>query len=733
MNIKRTLNVVLLCIHKLYLLIRKYLPRQRCSVFNDSISGTDAGIQDIYVINLDREPIRWGNVKSELHKIRDHANRPLSKRAIRHSACDARAPSNSPIQIENVDPYYTLAEQLFVDPQPHALPDAFDLVKPIKMSNAEIAVANSHIDVWRKFVESDAAHALILEDDILIERGFGKLVEQAWKEIVAGKTEDTMFDVLYFSYKEVTHGAPKELISKFLFRPERGLWYMSGYVLSKRGATRLLQLLPCRGPVDLWINHKFAELDVKALRRSVISQRLDLGSTNSYSILPMLTRIGIIDGGEALFHHYPACVPVFAFGDPDSGLSSLAMALSMLGFRCCSDLDRLPKFEMDQLCSGSLDRVFTAYVNIQSLTGRISSLRELYPYAKFIVTGNKTSNRTIIDSLQGADVIFINSSDENPWRTLCEHLRVAPPQAEYPYVHDVGQRICHEPLSDRVPAPRWKSSQHDTSPWVVPSNLIWSGIMIYRGEENEWLPKPREIFTDTFIELEPKRWHIRTDTFPGNQALFRSKNVSPTQGGGINLIVQKEELGVRDFSAAAISSCLTYHYGRFEVTLQSTNVSGLVTGFFLYRDSPRQEIDIEITGDCPSQLLINVFYNPGIEGAKFDYGYRGTPIRIPLGFDASKGAHRYAIEWSREEIRWFVDDKLVYCRVLWDPTPIPDLPMTLHVNTWPTRSRELAGSLDIGALPACSFVKKIHIDAIRTSDNTLALDQQKSDLKLASV
>ncbi|WP_115617663.1 family 16 glycosylhydrolase [Chromobacterium vaccinii] len=38
---------------------------------------------------------------------------------------------------------------------------------------------------------------------------------------------------------------------------------------------------------------------------------------------------------------------------------------------------------------------------------------------------------------------------------------------------------------------------------------------------------------------------------------------------------------------------------------------GLVTGFFLHRDSPRQEIDVEITGDRPDRLLVNVFYNPG--------------------------------------------------------------------------------------------------------------------------
>jgi hypothetical protein len=31
-----------------------------------------------------------------------------------------------------------------------------------------------------------------------------------------------------------------------------------------------------------------------------------------------------------------------------------------------------------------------------------------------------------------------------------------------------------------------------------------------------------------------------------------------------------------------------------------------------------------------------LLHNPGTNGAKFDYGYRGTPIIIALGFDASK-------------------------------------------------------------------------------------------------
>jgi beta-glucanase (GH16 family) len=75
--------------------------------------------------------------------------------------------------------------------------------------------------------------------------------------------------------------------------------------------------------------------------------------------------------------------------------------------------------------------------------------------------------------------------------------------------------------------------------------------------------------------------------------------------------------------------------------------------------------------------LVNVFYNPGTNGAKFDYGYRGTPIIIELGFDASKDMHQYTIEWDPCEIRWFVDRKVVHpSRDLGsdsDPSPTYDI------------------------------------------------------------
>ncbi|AYD42639.1 glycoside hydrolase family 16 protein [Yersinia rochesterensis] len=120
-------------------------------------------------------------------------------------------------------------------------------------------------------------------------------------------------------------------------------------------------------------------------------------------------------------------------------------------------------------------------------------------------------------------------------------------------------------------------------------------------------------------------------------------------------------------------------------------------------------MDIEIAGNMPSRLIVNVFYNPGDEGAQFDYGYRGAPSYIELGFDASKDVHRYAIEWTPWEIRWLVDDQLIHRRVLWDPTPIPHLSMKLHFNTWPSRSSQLAGRLNTRRLPTMTNVQSIRV------------------------
>ncbi len=717
MNLSIPLRAPSKLLYRTALKCRRLLPRQQCHTLGPSNAKKRQRIEQIYVINLDRQPDRWTEMSKELSQVLDSSGAELTKLTVRYPAVDARSFAQSPIWDYEVDPFYTLGDQLFVEPQPRALPDRLELDRPIPMSRPEIAVARSHIGVWRRIAAAKQAYALVLEDDVWFHRGFARHLDRAWGEMEAEGSKTQSFDIFYLSYKEVKHGAQKTFLSSSVFRPVRGLWWLSGYVLSREGARKLLKLLPCRGPVDMWINHQFGALDVRATRQSIISQRRDSDSTNSYSILPVLTKIGILDSeGQSLFQTRPQERPVFAFGSEGSGLSSLAMALSMLGYRCCSDLKELPETEFEQLLAGRTDRVFDAYVNIGSLRGKAQTLREQYPRAKFIITTSdaETSNGGALenlDSTSGCDVAVLRSDAANKWKVVCEHLRCAPPVCSFPEVEDLGQRQLLAASVETNPVVTGKDPKRDNSPWVVESRREWRGIRSAPTVNSATKAGTHVSFNDCLEDIDTKRWLLRDDTFAGNLALFRPSNVEAHTGVGALLRVRRDSLGVRYYSAASISSRDRFLFGRFEALLQATKVPGVVTGFFLHRDSPRQEIDMEIVGNRTDHLLVNVFYNPGVEGARFDYGYRGAPSSIALGFDASESPHRFAIEWNPCEIRWLVDEQLIHERVNWDPTPIPQLPMTLHVNTWPSRSRALAGRLASRRLPATAVVKSIAVEA----------------------
>ena len=727
MNLARPSLKICSLAFRFWLAFLRFLPKRKCQTFSTRGAQKGPRIEKIYVINLDREPRRWSKMQQELRRILDSSGKEILNLTERYAAVDANSFLEDPPKDANIDPFYTLGDQLFVEPQPLVSPTKFELNTPIRMSRAEIAIARSHINVWKQFVASKHAYAIILEDDVWFHARFAKQLDKVWDETRKKCNKCVKFDIVYLSYLEAKHGAPKTFLSNNVFRPVRGLWHLSGYILSREGAEKLIRMLPCYGPIDLWINHKFEALDVRAAKRPIINQRRDTKSTNTYSILPALTTIGAINSEEAsLFNIRPKEQPVFAFGPEDSGHSSLAMALCMLGYRCCSDLEALPSPELDRLLEGKEGLVFNAYVNIGSLDLNIRELWRLYPKAKFIIIDAKDNavNDTfenIKGVLSGADIAVLHAEETNKWQVICEHLRCAPPTSPYPKMTDLGQRSTQKEIICKDLITKYKKPMWDKSPWIVETRKGWSGIRSVVPEDGQGGAAKHIRINDCFENLETTRWLLRSDTFKDNLALFRPSNVDIKHGVGAVLSVRSDPLGVRDYSAASICSRDQYLYGKFEATIQASNVPGVVTGFFLHRNSPRQEIDIEITGNRPDRLMVNVFYNPGDEGASFDYGYRGCPSFIDLGFDASEASHRFTIEWNPCEILWRVDGHLVHRRVIWDPTPIPNLPMTLHVNSWPTRSTQLAGRINKRRLPGTAILGSIVLEA-KSANFTLESD-----------
>lgn len=708
-----------------------------CNAFG---SHCDEIVQRIYVINLDRQDVRWRQMRRELASICDSGGSRLTDIARRLSAVDARYSTDEPD--DEVQHEYSLADQLFVDPHPLPSGGRNATSLRIEMTRQEAAVARSHIAVWKLIANGSPLYTLVLEDDVYFRWSFVKAFDRGWAELRSTRGRPG-FDLLYLSYEEARSGADIAPVSRELLRPSRGLWHLSGYVLSKRGAQRLLNLLPVRGPVDLWINRQFEKLDVLAVRKPIIRQRVDFPSSNSYSVLPVLSKIGVLTREKPLTissKHLPA--PVFAVGNHGTGLTPLATALSMLGYRCCSDIAALPGGEHQALFGNQRDRVFNAYVNVGSLElNDFIELANVYPRARFIVTtGDECplgltpvdarhaaatgsahvashqaciSTQALLHGLRAhlSRILVLPAKHHDKWQLLSGFLGCEYPSHSYPECMDQGQRAL-ESKSDGarlLTLPKAIRLEWDALPWIA-DRSEWHGLAV-RGACVETFQDPNvDGISDRFVRFNSAIWTLRDDTFPGNLTLFSPTNFEIVDSAA-RLTLREEAAVVRDYTSASLSSKEGYRYGRFAAELRPANVAGVITGLFLHRNSPRQEIDIEFLGNDTTKLLVNVYYNPGYEGARMEYGYRGTPALIELGFDAADDFHRYEIDWTPTSIRWCVDGRLVCQRVQWNPTPIPlpDLPMQLHFNLWHSRSTALAGKLARANLPAHAELRRIEI------------------------
>lgn len=676
------------------------VPGGRISIFGRG----DDRIGSILIINLDRQPKRWKKLLKELRRFRTAAGEPLTTIVRRLPAIDARD-GRAVAATADVDTIYTMGDQLFVQPDPQ-LEKCFGTQQLIRMTRQEVAVARSHVEAWKVIAAGPHSHVLVLEDDVWFRPGAAKAIERGWRAALGRRKNNTEPHLLYLSFKDAGGMAVRAEECDAVFRPIRGLWYLSGYVLSREGAALLLKAMPVVGPVDLWMNYRLAELSALALKHPAILQREDGGSDNAYSVLPFLARAGIVDAGAPPSrpeHRQNGLTIAWSAGDQSD---ALAMALSLLGLRVRKFDGTEREMTIDDLAA--IEGIFDAIVNppLCEQAGRTAIAR---PDVKFIV-GTEISARKgpAEEQLPPSRTAYLDAENTR-WEPICQLLNLVEPAEAFPIgraesvaLFRDGRKNAVEP---QVKCPRTQVMAMDDSPWVLPAEAGWfpkplsgsaSAVPCMTAANEPMICSPDLV---TLVE-----------TFPGNLSTFDKRGLVE-EGGDIRLVLSSASDDIRPYRSGAFASALSFSYGRFQAEIRVARGAGLVTGFFLHRDSPRQEIDIEFTGDDPCRMLVNVFFNPGDEGSAMSFGYRGSPCRIDLGFDASLDFHTYTIDWWPDRIAWSVDGIIIHERANWDPTPVPHLPMKLHGNLWAPRSEELAGLVEKAALPASSSFRKVSIMA----------------------
>lgn len=677
------------------------LPGGRISAFG---SGPDR-IGSILIVNLDRQPTRWRRMLRELGRLRTSEGAPLTSIATRLAAVDARD-GRAVAATADVDPNYRLGDQLHVQPDAR-LEECFGPDEPVRMTRQEVAVARSHVEVWKAVATGLHEHVLVLEDDVWFRLGAAAAIDRGWRAALERCRTKGGPHLLYLSYADAGGTADRADLCDALFRPVRGLWFLSGYVLSREGAAALLRAMPVIGPVDMWINYRFQELGALALSSPAILQRQDCVSDNSYSVLPYLARAGIVDAGSSpMPPKQTRARPVLAWSD-GGDREGLAMALSMLGLRVRafdSDEAILSADELAYLLE-MFDALVDAPLTPAALAAAIGGSE-----ARFVLEAGSAGPRGLDPtSLPASRTAVLPQEGQDPtWDPLCALLSLSRPLEPFP----TGAPRSLRMFRDDRPEDAWASSTGgqgrtallDDSPWVLPPKSGWRP----RPSADRGAAPTGDLLVHATMRTATSSFLGLVETFPGNLASFAKDGLARDEDG-THLLLDKASTGGRPYRSGAFASARSFAHGRFEAEIRAAPGSGLVTGFFLHRDAPRQEVDVELAGSDPRTMLANVYFNPGDEGAAMAFGYRGAPWRIDLGFDATEDFHLYAIDWRPGLIAWSVDGRIVHERAGWDPTPLPHLPMRLHANLWAPRSEDLAGRLDDKALPATATFRNLSI------------------------
>jgi hypothetical protein len=414
--------------------------------------------------------------------------------------------------------------------------------------------------------------------------------------------------------------------------------------------------------------------------------------------------------------------PVFALGFDRQRAAWIEVALSVLGYRCVNDSSGLFTENFRRLLSANTPLLFDVYVGVGFLADVFRQLDSQYPAAVFIVPPSSTEGCNLSPNEHAAILahfsgrpdkcIELRSRPRHDWNPLCSFLNCATPRIPMPAVPP-SSNVPNAATPAEVMAIIHRSHtvmQHDVHPWVVPyDRLAAFGVLPSKRTSGKRTGSLRDVRNDTLGTFDQSYWAALEDTFPSNLAGFSPDNISCSASHGCQLTLTKKQRGKREYSAASLASRESYQFGRFEAVMKPVKAAGVVTAFFLHRSNPWQEIDLEFLGRDTTRILVNVYFNPGEAGTGSNYGNRGTPVMIDLGFDAAEDFHRYTIEWEPHEIRWFVDNELVHVRAAWEPTPVPNLPLQLHCSIWPPRSTELAGEIGDGDLTVSSQVKSITV------------------------
>jgi GR25 family glycosyltransferase involved in LPS biosynthesis len=183
-----------------------------------TVLGESAEISRVLVINLDRQRQRWDEFQKIVRLIPVQGGKHLADLVERSAAIDGLATPVRSYVTSEISRRYSLEDFYFVDPQLilSKLINRTGVI--IEATPQEMAVAQSHLNVWKQIVASKQT-TMVVEDDAQFIEGFGSKLNRLWTEMTRAPSDERGFDMLYLSYRPVQSGIRKNASSEIMFQP----------------------------------------------------------------------------------------------------------------------------------------------------------------------------------------------------------------------------------------------------------------------------------------------------------------------------------------------------------------------------------------------------------------------------------------------------------------------------------------------------------------------------------
>lgn len=182
-----------------------------------------------------------------------------------------------------------------------------------------------------------------------------------------------------------------------------------------------------------------------------------------------------------------------------------------------------------------------------------------------------------------------------------------------------------------------------------------------------WIEAEAETIRQDFNTMTELSAFWDISTWGNDSRTHSAQNVS-IQDGILSLKLSASPSGTKPVCAEIVSKRSNFRYGSYSASIKTSKTPGGVVGWFIYRDSPLNEVDVEMLTRENRNLYFTLHHVQTNVDSKV----------VKLNFDPTEAFHEYRFDWRPDRVDYFIDGNPAGTLT----KQVPDSNAAIMLNHW---------------------------------------------------